>query len=43
MRVDNLTYFFQSIFDAARWPITLFPKAVRLLFTFVRSVLEFKT
>ena len=35
VKVDNLTYLFQSIFDAARWPVTVFPAAVRFLFTFV--------
>lgn len=35
VRIDNLTYLFQSIFDAARWPISLFPGAVRIAFTFV--------
>lgn len=35
VKVDNLTYLFGSIFDAARWPVTVFPRAVRLLLTFV--------
>lgn len=35
VKVDNLTYLFSSIFDAARWPITVFKGAWRLLFTFV--------
>jgi ABC-2 type transport system permease protein len=35
VRVDNLTYLFSSIFDAARWPISVFRGALRLVFTFV--------
>lgn len=35
VRVDNLSYLFQSIFDAARWPISVFRGPVRFLFTFV--------
>lgn len=35
VRVDNLTYLFQSVFDAARWPINVFRGPVRLVFTFV--------
>jgi len=35
VRVDNLTYLFASIFDAARWPSSVFRGALRLLFTFV--------
>jgi ABC-2 type transport system permease protein len=35
VKVDNLTYLFGSIFDAARWPVTVFPPLIRLLFTFV--------
>jgi ABC-2 type transport system permease protein len=35
VRVDNLTYLFQSVFDAARWPIDVFRGPVRFLFTFV--------
>ena len=35
VRVDNLTYLFDSIFDAARWPSTVFRGAVRFVFTFV--------
>lgn len=35
VKVDNLTYLFSSIFDAARWPGSVFPKAVRWIFTFV--------
>ncbi len=35
VKIDNLTYLFQSIFDAARWPSSIFPAGLRLLFTFV--------
>lgn len=34
-RMDNLTYLFVSIFDAARWPGSVFRGAVRVLFTYV--------
>lgn len=35
VKVDNLTYLFTSIFDAARWPASVFRGPVRLVFTFV--------
>ena len=35
VRVDNLTYFFDSIFDAARWPSSVFRGILRFIFTFV--------
>lgn len=35
VKVDNLSYLFSSIFDAARWPVTVFRGALRLFFTFV--------
>jgi ABC-2 type transport system permease protein len=35
VRVDNLTYFFDSIFDAARWPVSVFRGILRYVFTFV--------
>ncbi|HUK64674.1 MAG TPA: ABC-2 family transporter protein, partial [Dongiaceae bacterium] len=35
VKVDNLTYFFGSIFDAARWPSTVFRGVLRIVFTFV--------
>jgi ABC-2 type transport system permease protein len=35
VKVDNLTYLFGAIFDAARWPSNVFRGAVRVLFTFV--------
>lgn len=35
VRVDNLSHLFNSIFDAARWPISVFKGVVRFVFTFV--------
>ncbi|MCC6334574.1 MAG: ABC-2 family transporter protein [Myxococcales bacterium] len=35
VKVDNLTYLFSSIFDAARWPSAVFRGALRFVFTFV--------
>ena len=35
VKVDNLTYLFSSIFDAARWPASVFRGAVKFFFTFV--------
>jgi len=35
VKVDNLSFLFSSIFDAARWPVSVFPGIWRLLFTFV--------
>ena len=35
VKVDNLTYLFSSIFDAARWPATVFRGALHIVFTFV--------
>ena len=35
VRVDNLTFLLGAIFDAARWPSTVFRGAVRIIFTFV--------
>jgi ABC-2 type transport system permease protein len=35
VKIDNLSYLFSSIFDAARWPVTVFRGAWRLLFTAV--------
>lgn len=35
VKVDNLTYLFASIFDAARWPIGIFRGFLSLLFTFI--------
>jgi ABC-2 type transport system permease protein len=35
VRLDNLIYLFNSVFDAARWPSTVFRGFWRVLFTFV--------
>lgn len=35
VKVDNLTYLFGSIFDAARWPASVFRGALKVVFTFV--------
>lgn len=35
VRIDNLTYLFTSVFDAARWPSSVFRGPLHFLFTFV--------
>jgi ABC-2 type transport system permease protein len=35
VRVDNLSFLFASIYDAARWPVDVFRGLLRLVFTFV--------
>ena len=35
VRVDNLLYLFQSVFDVARWPSSVFRGVLSVLFTFV--------
>jgi ABC-2 type transport system permease protein len=35
VRIDNLSHLFNSIFDAARWPISFFRGFWRILFTFI--------
>jgi ABC-2 type transport system permease protein len=35
VRVDNLSYLFQSLFDAGRWPINVFTGVLRVIFTAV--------
>jgi ABC-2 type transport system permease protein len=35
VKVDNLTYLFNSIFDAARWPSSVFKGALHVVFTFI--------
>jgi ABC-2 type transport system permease protein len=35
VRVDNLAHLFDAVFDAARWPSSIFRGVVRALFTFV--------
>lgn len=34
VRVDNLLYLFQSIFDVARWPVSIFRGALAIIFTY---------
>src|SRR5260370_646057 len=38
VKVDNLSYLFGSLFDVARWPISVFSGALRVIFTFVFPV-----
>ena len=38
VKVDNLSYLFGSLFDVARWPISVFRGALRVIFTFVFPV-----
>jgi ABC-2 type transport system permease protein len=35
VRIDNLTQLFNAVFDAARWPIDVFPRLVQRILTFV--------
>ncbi len=35
VRIDNLRYLFEAIFDAARWPASVFKGVVSFLFTFI--------
>ncbi len=35
VRVDNLMFLFQSVFDAARWPSDIFRGTLRIVFTFI--------
>jgi len=35
VKIDNLSYLFLSIFDAGRWPVSVFRGPLRLVFTFV--------
>jgi ABC-2 type transport system permease protein len=35
VRVDNLSYLFGSLFDAGRWPVSVFRGALRMVFTYV--------
>jgi ABC-2 type transport system permease protein len=35
VRLDNLTFLLGAIFDTARWPVSIFPRAWRIIFTFV--------
>ena len=38
VKVDNLSFLFTSVFDAARWPISIFRGWVRFVLTFVLPV-----
>ena len=38
VRLDNLMYLLESIFDVARWPVQVYPTAWRIVFTFVIPV-----
>ncbi len=38
VRLDNLMYLLGAIFDTARWPVQVFPRAWQLVFTFVVPV-----
>lgn len=35
VKIDNLVYLFDSVFDAARWPATIFRGLLEVVFTFV--------
>src|SRR5262245_13855427 len=35
VRVDNLSYLFGSLFDAGRWPVAVFGRALRFVFTVI--------
>ncbi len=35
VRVDNLAYLFDSIFDFARWPVSIFKGVWKIVFTFI--------
>lgn len=35
VKIDNLTFLFGAVFDAARWPSSVFRGLLRILFTFV--------
>jgi ABC-2 type transport system permease protein len=35
VKVDNLSFLFLSLYDAARWPADVFPVLLRVFFTFV--------
>jgi len=38
VRLDNLTYLLSAIFDVARWPVQVFPRVWRFVFTFILPV-----
>jgi ABC-2 type transport system permease protein len=35
VRVDNLLYLFQAVFDVARWPVSIFRGALAIFFTYL--------
>lgn len=35
VKIDNLSFLFLSLYDAARWPVDVFPWLLRVFFTFV--------
>jgi ABC-2 type transport system permease protein len=35
VRIDNLSQLFNAVFDAARWPVSVFRRALQWVFTFV--------
>lgn len=39
VKVDNLTYLFSSVFDAARWPAPVFRGVLGIVFTFVIPII----
>ncbi len=39
VRLDNLIYLFNSVFDAARWPMAVFTGFWRILFTFIIPII----
>jgi len=43
VRVDNLTFLLSSVFDAARWPGSVFRGAMRVVFTFVLPLIVMTT
>jgi ABC-2 type transport system permease protein len=38
VRLDNLSYLMSSLFDFARWPVSIFKGAARLFFTYVLPI-----
>ena len=38
IKMDNILYIFQGVYDAGRWPLTIYPKWLRALLTFLVPV-----
>jgi ABC-2 type transport system permease protein len=38
VRIDNILVVFQSMYEAGRWPVAIYPPALRLLLTFIVPV-----